>query len=74
MEIQKTESPKPIVKKKKVKEAEVKKEFKKYFAKLKRKLSLEPSLEEVIWLHFKAKGFLDKELFDEGIKSFGYKL
>ncbi len=49
-------------------------DFRKYFVQLKRKLGLEPELENIIWLHFKAAGFDEKEKFDDGIRHFGYKL
>lgn len=62
----------PKVKEKK--ESQVRRDFKQYFVKLKRKLSLDPSLEEVIWLHLKATGFAKEELFDKGVENFGYKL
>lgn len=61
-------------KKRELREEEVREEFKKYFIKLKRKLKLDPSLENVIWLHFKSAGFAKKELFDKGIAHFGYKV
>jgi hypothetical protein len=60
--------------KSKIKERKVRDEFRKYFAKLKRKLNLDNSLEEVIWLHFKATGYDKKSKFDEGIIHFGYKI
>ena len=49
-------------------------DFRKYFVKIKRKLNLNADLEEVIWLHLKAKGFNEKDLFENGIKDFGYNL
>ena len=55
-------------------EDEVRSDFKRYFVKLKRKLKLDSSLEDVIWLHLKASGFAKEELFDKGIENFGYKL
>jgi len=56
------------------KERNNRKEFKSYFIRLKRKLKLDSSLEEVIWLHLRAMGFDHKDKFDEGIKHFGYKI
>lgn len=61
-------APKPM------REDQIRKEFSNYFIKLKRKLKLDPSLEEVLWLHFKASGFDKPEMFDKGIENFGYKL
>lgn len=61
-------------KEKQTREEDTRKEFKKYFIQLKRKLNLDPSLENVIWLHFKSAGFANEKLFDEGIKHFGYKI
>ena len=49
-------------------------DFRKYFLKLSRKLNLEKYLEEVIWIHLKTIKHDNKELFDEGIKHFGYKI
>ena len=49
-------------------------EFRKFFAKVKTRLRLEKSMEEVIWLHFKAAGFDRKEEFNKGLEHFGYKL
>lgn len=46
-------------------------EFRKFFAKLKTKLDLSPSLESVIWLHFKAYNFDKKDNFSAGLKHFG---
>jgi len=57
-----------------LREDEVRKEFRNYFVKIKRQLKLDPSLEGVIWLHFKAAGFDQPEKFDKGIENFGYKL
>jgi hypothetical protein len=48
--------------------------FRKYFLKLSKKLSLNKSLEEVIWTHLKAIKHDKKELFDKGVKHFGYKI
>lgn len=64
-----------VVKKpRELREDEVRTAFKNYFIKVKRKLKLDPSLENVIWLHFKSAGFAKPELFDKGIENFGYKL
>jgi alcohol dehydrogenase class IV len=49
-------------------------DFRKYFLKLNKKLNLNKSLEEVIWIHLKTIGCNRKELFDKGIKHFGYKI
>lgn len=57
-----------------LREKDVREDFRKYFVQLKRKLKLDASLENVIWLHFKAAGFDSKERFDDGIRHFGYKI
>ena len=49
-------------------------EFRKYFLKLNKKLNLNKSLEEVIWIHLKTIQHDKKELFDKGVEHFGYKL
>lgn len=49
-------------------------DFRKYFLKLNKKLKLNKSLEEVIWVHLKTIGCNKKELFDKGVKHFGYKI
>ncbi len=49
-------------------------EFRKYFIQIKQKLGLKSSLEEVMWLHFKASGFDQKDKFDDGVRHFGYRL
>ncbi len=49
-------------------------EFRKYFLKLNKKLNLNKSLEEVIWIHLKTIEHDKKELFDKGVQHFGYKL
>jgi hypothetical protein len=49
-------------------------EFRKYFLKLNKKLNLNKSLEEVIWIHLKTIDHDKKELFDKGVEHFGYKL
>lgn len=46
-------------------------EFRKFFAQNKLKLEMSPSLENVLWLHFKAYGFDKKENFFAGLKHFG---
>ena len=53
---------------------DVRDEWRQYFVKLKRKLNLDPSLEQVMWLHFKSSGFTSKDRFDEGVKHFGYEI
>lgn len=57
-----------------MKEKDNKKAFKTYFVKLKRKLNLDSSLEEIIWLHLKSAKMDKPEDFDKGIKHFGYKV
>lgn len=49
-------------------------EFRKYFLKLKKKLNLNKSLEEIMWVHFKSAGFDKKEKFELGTAHFGYKV
>lgn len=49
-------------------------EFRKFFAKINGKLQLERSMEQIIWIHFKAAGFAQKEKFEDGIKHFGYNI
>ena len=49
-------------------------DFRKYFLKLSKDLGLDKSFEEVIWTHLKTIKHNKKELFDEGIKHFGYKI
>ena len=56
------------------KEKEKREEFRTYFIRLKRKLNLDAYLEDIIWLHFKAAGFDEKEKFDDGVRHFGYKI
>ena len=46
-----------------LREEEVREQFRVYFVKLKRKLELDPNLENVLWVHLKASGFNKKELF-----------
>lgn len=54
--------------------ANAREDFRKYFLKIKKQLNLDKSLEEVIWLHLKAIKHDKKELFEIGIKHFGYKI
>lgn len=49
-------------------------EFRKYFVGLKRKLNLQPEIEQVLWLHLKEVGMATKEKFNEGVTHFGYKI
>lgn len=49
-------------------------EFRIYFVELKRKLSLEPEIENVLWLHLKAIGMNKKDKFNDGVRHFGYKV
>lgn len=49
-------------------------DFRKYFLKLNKKLNLNESLEEVIWIHLKTIKHDKKELFDKGVQHFGYKI
>lgn len=49
-------------------------EFKKYFLKLSKKINIDKSLEEVIWIHLKTIKCDKKDLFDKGVKHFGYKI
>ena len=49
-------------------------EFRKYFLKLNKKLKVDKSLEQVIWIHLKTIGCNKKELFDKGVKHFGFKI
>ena len=62
-----------MIEKKKKKE-DSREEFRKYFLKLNKKLNLNKSLEEVIWIHLKTIEHDKKELFDKGVKHFGYKI
>jgi len=52
--------------------ANTKEEFRKFFIQKKNELKLDPSLEEVIWLHFQSCGFDNKDKFLEGLKHFGF--
>ena len=49
-------------------------EFRKYFLKLNKKLKVDKSMEQVIWIHLKTIQCNKKELFEQGIKHFGYKI
>lgn len=49
-------------------------DFRKYFLKLGKKLNLDKSLEEVIWVHLKAINCDKKDKFEDGVKHFGYKI
>lgn len=49
-------------------------DFRKYFLKVSKKLGLKKYLEEVIWTHLKTIECDKKELFDKGLKHFGYKI
>lgn len=49
-------------------------DFRKYFLKVSKKLNLKKYLEEVIWTHLKTIKCDKKELFDKGVKHFGYKI
>jgi hypothetical protein len=64
----------PIKKTRAKKESEHREDFRQYFVKLSRKLSLDKYLEEILWLHLKTIKHDRKELFDDGIKHFGYKI
>lgn len=57
-----------------LKESKVREEFRRYFVKIKKKLKLEPEMENVLWLHLKASGNAEAAKFDDGIKHFGYRL
>lgn len=69
-----TEQKSTLVEKKprKMREDEVRECFRKYFTKLKRQLKLDSSLEKVLWLHLKSIECDKVELFDQGVKNFGY--
>jgi len=49
-------------------------EYREYFAQIRHKLDLKRSLENVIWLHLVATNNATPEKFEDGFKSFGYKL
>lgn len=51
----------------------LKEDFRKFFLKAKNKLSLDESLEGVLWLHFKAYNFDSKDKFEQGLKHFGIR-
>jgi len=54
-------------------ESSSKEDFRVFFSQSKNKLNLDPKLEEIIWLHFKAAGFDKKDKFEEGLAHFGIK-
>lgn len=54
-----------------VKKEDSEEEFRKFFAQKRVSLNLNPSLEGVIWLHFKAYKFDKKDKFSDGLKHFG---
>ena len=56
------------------KESDSREDFRKYFLKLSKKLNIDKSLEFVIWTHLKTIKCDKKELFDKGVKHFGYKI
>lgn len=60
--------------KKAEKKTDERENFRKYFLKLSKKLNLDKYLEDVIWIHLKSIKHNKKELFDKGIKHFGYKI
>lgn len=49
-------------------------DWRRYFLKLNKKLKLNESLEEVMWIHLKTIKHDKKELFDKGVQHFGYKI
>lgn len=49
-------------------------DFRKYFLTISKRLKLDRTLEEVIWVHLKTIKHNKKEMFDKGIKHFGYKI
>lgn len=49
-------------------------DFRKYFLKISKRLGLKKYLEEVIWTHLKTINCDKKDLFDKGLKHFGYKI
>lgn len=55
----------------KVVELDQRDEFRKFFAKKREKLSLDSSMEHILWLHFVATGHAEKEKFEDGLKHFG---
>lgn len=70
------EKPKMTVEKPKrpLRDDEVRKQFKSYFVKLKKNLKLESSLENILWLHLKSTGNDKPELFEKGVRNFGYRV
>jgi hypothetical protein len=63
-----------MIKNKKKTKLDSREDFRKYFLKLNKKLNLNESLEEVIWIHLKTIKHDKKELFDKGVEHFGYKI
>ena len=63
-----------MIKEKKVKAVEPKEAFRKYFIRIKDKLKLNPSMEQVLWKHLVATKNNKPELFENGIKNFGYDI
>lgn len=60
---------------KKTQEKDVSREdFRKYFLKINKKLKINKNLEEAIWIHLKTIKCNKKELFDKGLKHFGFKI
>ena len=57
-----------------LREKEIREEFRKYFVKLNRKLNIGKDMEQILWLHLKATVNNSPEMFDKGIKNFGYTL
>ena len=49
-------------------------DFRKYFLKINKKLKIEKYLEEAIWIHLETIGCNKKELFEQGVKHFGYNI
>lgn len=60
-----------VEKKKKV---DIKQAFHKFFIKIKGKLRLSDDMESVIWKHLQATKTDAPEKFEEGVRSFGYKI
>lgn len=71
VEEQTVQAVKPQLKRKEKHERE---DFRKFFLRIKKKLNLDASLEEIMWLHFKASGFAEIAKFEQGVKHFGYKI
>lgn len=49
-------------------------EFREYFSKIRKKIDAPKELEHVLWAHLKAIKHDKKELFEAGLKHFGYKI